>query len=69
MANFAKIASLQEAGTFIAIIVSPLAIFAKIANLTKIASLQGATFRIQFNLWRFSPFSPLHAFLDISANT
>ena len=51
IANFAtiaisaKIASLRGSGTFIA---SPLAIFAKITNFTKIASLQGATFGIQF---------------------
>ena len=49
-----------------------MAIFAKIANFTKIASLQGATFGIQFkspaagNFSPVSPFSPLHAFLDIS---
>ena len=37
----------------------PLALFVEIANF---ASLQGATFGIQFK----SPFSPLHAFLGIS---
>ena len=51
------------------------AILAKIANFAKMATLQGATFGIQFesNLNRqpsgdfstFLPFSPLHAFLDI----
>ena len=51
-----------------------MAIFAKIANFAKIASLQGATFGIQFkspvagDFSPVSPFSPLHAFLDISAN-
>ena len=39
---FAKISSLQGAGTFFAIIASPLAIFAKIANFAKITTLQGA---------------------------
>ena len=39
-----------------------LALFVEIANFAKIASLQGATFGIQFK----SPFSPLHAFLGIS---
>ena len=49
-----------------------MAIFAKIANFAKIASLQGATFGIQFkspaagDFSPVSPFSPLHAFLDIS---
>ena len=60
------IASFQGAGTFSVIIASPLAIFAKIANFAKIASLQRATFGIQFKLSEagdFSPFSPLHAFL------
>ena len=45
-------------------IASPLAIFAKIANFAKIASLQGATFGIQFKspeAGDFSPVSPLHA--------
>ena len=49
--------------TFIAIIANPFAILAKIA------SLQGATFGIQFKspeAGDFSPFSPLQAFLDIS---
>ena len=75
---FAKIARLQGSGTFIAIIASPLAIFAKIANFAKItifakiACLQEATFGIQFkspeagDFSPVSPFSPLHAFLDIS---
>ena len=51
-----------------------MAIFAKIANFAKIASLQGATFGIQFkspaagDFLPVSPFSPLHAFLDISAS-
>ena len=46
--------------------------FAKIAIFAKIASLQGATFGIQFkspaagDFLPVSPFSPLHAFLDIS---
>ena len=39
---FAQIASLQGAGTFFAIIASPLAIFGKIANFARIASRQGA---------------------------
>ena len=39
---FAKISSLQGAGTFFAIIASPLAIFAKIANFAKMTTLQGA---------------------------
>ena len=39
---FTKISSLQGAGTFFAIIASPLAIFAKIANFAKITTLQGA---------------------------
>ena len=42
---------------------------AKIAIFAKIANLQGATFSIQFKspaAGDFSPFSPLHAFLDIS---
>ena len=39
---FAKISSLQGAGAFFAIIASPLAIFAKIANFAKITTLQGA---------------------------
>ena len=49
-----------------------MAIFAKIANFAKIASLQGATFGIQFksppagDFSPVSPFSPLHAFLGIS---
>ena len=46
-----------------------MAIFAQIAIFAKIASLQGATFGIQFKLpaaGDFSPVSPLHAFLDIS---
>ena len=65
---FAQIASLQGAGTFFAIIASPLAIFAKIA------SLQGATFGIQLKLSEagdfspFLPFSPLHAILNVSGN-
>ena len=65
--NFAKIASLQGAGTFIAIFASPLVIFAKIA------SLEGATFGIHFkspeagDFSPFLPFSPWHAFLDIIA--
>ena len=48
-----------------------MAIFAKIANFAKIASLQGATFGIQFKSPQagdFSPVSPLHAFLDISGD-
>ena len=52
-----------RAGTFFAIIASPLAIFAKIA------SLQEATFGIQFKspgACDVSPVSPLHAFLDLS---
>ena len=71
---FAKIGSLRGAGTFFAIIASPLAIFPKIANFAKIASLQGATFGIQLKLSEagdfspFLPFSPLHALLDISGN-
>ena len=46
--------------------------FAKIAIFAKIASLQGAAFGIQFkspaagDFSPVSPFSPLHAFLDIS---
>ena len=43
-------------------------LLSKIAIFVKIATLQGATFGIQFEspaLWRFSPFSPLGAFLDI----
>ena len=77
LAIFVKIASLQGVGTFIAIIASPLAIFAKTANFAKIASfakignLQGASFGIQFKspeAGNFSPFSPLRAFLDISEN-
>ena len=55
-----------------------MAIFAKIANFAKIAifakivNLQGATFGVQFkspaagDFSPLSPFSPLHAFLDIS---
>ena len=71
---FAKIVSLQGAGMFIAIIASPLAIFAKIAIFTKIGSLEGTTFGIQFkspedgDFSPFLPFSPLHAFLDISGD-
>ena len=52
-----------RAGTFFAIIASPLTIFAKIA------SLQEATFGIQFKspeVGDFSPVSPFHAFLDLS---
>ena len=50
-----------------------MAIFVKIANFAKIASLQGATFGIQFkspaagDFLPVSPFSPLRALLDISA--
>ena len=50
--------------TFIAIIANPLAILAKIAIFAKIASLQGATFGIQFKspeAGDFSPFSLLQA--------
>ena len=50
-------------------IANPLVIFNKIANFGNIASLQGATFGIQFKSPEpgdFSPFSPLHAFLDMS---
>ena len=97
IANFTKIASLQEAtfgiqfkspeaGDFSPVssfsplhafldlqfeyllhIASPLEIFAKIANFAeiaifaKIASLQGATFGIQFKSPEADDFSPLHA--------
>ena len=53
-------------------IFAKIANFAKIAIFAKIASLQGATFGIQFkspaagDFSPVSPFSPLHAFLDIS---
>ena len=52
-----------------------MAVFAKIAIFAKIANLQGATFGIQFkspaagDFSPVSPFSPLHAFLDISVLT
>ena len=43
-------------------------LLSKIAIFAKIATLQRIKFGIQFEsqaLWRFSPFSPLGAFLDI----
>ena len=57
---------------FASFAIACMAIFAKIANFAKIASLQGATFGIQFKspaagyFSPVSPFSPLHAFLEIS---
>ena len=53
-------------------ILAKIANFTKIAIFAKIASLQGATFGIQFkssaagDFSPVSPFSPLRAFLDIS---
>ena len=47
------------------------AICAKFDIFAKIATLHRATFGIQFEspaFWRFLPFSPLHAFLDISGS-
>ena len=47
------------------------AICAKFGIFAKIATLHGATFGIQFEwpaFWHFLPFSPLHAFLDISGS-
>ena len=58
-----------RAGTFFAIIASLLTISAKISIFAKIASLQEATFGIQFKspeAGDFSPVSPFHAFLDLS---
>ena len=77
---FAQIASLQGAGTFFAIIASPLAIFGKIANFAriasrqgagtffaKIASLQGGTFGIQLKLSEAGDFSPFLPFWPLHA--
>ena len=64
-----------QIASFAIFAIACMAIFAKIANFAKIASLQGATFGIQFKspaagyFSPVSPFSPLHAFLDISGKS
>ena len=69
---FAKIGRLRGARTFFAIIASPPAIFPKIANFAKIASLQGATFGIQLKLselgWRFFAIFAIFAIAFISGH-
>ena len=65
LAKIARGLAIMAINLFIAIIVRPLAIF------SKIASLQGATFGIQFKspeAGDFSPFSPLLAIFAKIAN-